>query len=253
MKALVFAAGLGERMRPLTDTTPKPLLEAGGKPLIAWHLEALARAGVRDVVVNTSWLAPRFPETLGDGRHWGLRIHYSFEGDTPLETGGGMLHACPCSARPPSSRSMAMSGAIRLRAPAVRTRGRAHLVLVDNPDTTRAAISCSRANACGGGGDAHVGTAPPARRTFAGIGVYRPSLFDDWRKVIGDGPGAERTPPRFGLTPLLRAAMARDAVSGEHHRGRWTDVGTPQRLQALSRELGRADATRIQAPRAPEA
>ena len=90
MKALVFAAGLGERMRPLTDTTPKPLLEAGGRPLVAWHLERLADAGVRDVVLNTSWLAAQFPATLGDGSRWGLRLHYAFEGDTPLETGGGM-------------------------------------------------------------------------------------------------------------------------------------------------------------------
>ena len=95
MKALVFAAGLGERMRPLTDHTPKPLLEAGGKPLVAWHLEKLAALGVEDVVVNTSWLASRFPEVLGDGSRWGLRLHYSYEGPAPLESGGGMLHALP--------------------------------------------------------------------------------------------------------------------------------------------------------------
>ena len=95
MKALIFAAGLGERMRPLTEHTPKPLLQAGGKPLIAWHLEKLAALGIEEVVVNTSWLAPRFPELLGDGARWGLRLHYSHEGPTPLETGGGMLHALP--------------------------------------------------------------------------------------------------------------------------------------------------------------
>ena len=95
MKALIFAAGLGERMRPLTDRTPKPLLQAGGKPLIVWHLEKLAAIGVREVVVNTSWLAEQFPRTLGDGERWGLRIHYSYEGITPLETGGGLLHALP--------------------------------------------------------------------------------------------------------------------------------------------------------------
>ena len=95
MKALIFAAGLGERMRPLTNHTPKPLLSAGGKPLIVWHLEKLAALGVRDVVINTSWLAEQFPLTLGDGAQWGLRLHYSFEGPTPLETGGGMWHALP--------------------------------------------------------------------------------------------------------------------------------------------------------------
>ena len=95
MKALIFAAGIGERMRPLTLHTPKPLLPAGGKPLMAWHLEKLAALGVREVVVNISWLADRFPEVLGDGSRWGLRLHYSHEGATPLETGGGMLHALP--------------------------------------------------------------------------------------------------------------------------------------------------------------
>src|SRR5690606_8929440 len=93
MKALIFAAGLGERMRPLTDVAPKPLLMAGGKPLIAWHLEKLAALGVHDVVVNVSWLAAQFPQVLGDGARWGLRIEYSQEGPVPLETGGGMHHA----------------------------------------------------------------------------------------------------------------------------------------------------------------
>ena len=93
MKALIFAAGLGERMRPLTDHTPKPLIEAGGKPLIVWHLEKLAAMGIQEVVINTSWLADRFPVALGDGARWGLRIQYLYEGDTPLETGGGMLNA----------------------------------------------------------------------------------------------------------------------------------------------------------------
>src|SRR4029079_11044479 len=87
MKALILAAGLGERMRPLTSTTPKPLLHVGRKPLIAWHLEKLAALGVRDVVINTSWLAAQFPRTLGDGARWGLRLHFAYEGDTPLETG----------------------------------------------------------------------------------------------------------------------------------------------------------------------
>ena len=93
MKALIFSAGRGERMRPLSDTMPKPLLRAGGKRLLEWHLEALARADVREVVINTSHLASQFPETLGDGSRYGVRIEYSYEGDTALETGGGMLHA----------------------------------------------------------------------------------------------------------------------------------------------------------------
>jgi len=95
MNALIFAAGLGQRMRPLTDATPKPLLHAGGKPLIVWHLEALAALGVKDIVINTAWLGAQFPAQLGDGQRWGVRMTYSHEGDIPLETGGGMLNALP--------------------------------------------------------------------------------------------------------------------------------------------------------------
>lgn len=231
MKALVFAAGLGERMRPLTDTTPKPLLEAGGRPLVAWHLDRLAAAGVRDVVLNTSWLAAQFPATLGDGSRWGLRLHYAFEGDTPLETGGGMLHALPLLGDAPF---LAVNGDVWCdldfaglpREP----DGDAHLVLVDNPDHHPGGDfvldAAGRVNDHGG-----------PRLTFAGIGVYRPSLLEGWAATIGNAPGAADTPPRFKLAPLLRAAMARGAVTGEHYRGRWTDVGTPMRLDALSREL----------------
>ena len=228
MKALVFAAGLGERMRPLTDHTPKPLLEAGGKPLIAWHLEKLAALGVREVVVNTSWLADRFPERLGDGAAWGLRLHYSHEGPTPLETGGGILHALPLLGEDPF---LAVNGDIwtdydfgRLpREPA----GDAHLVLVDNPGHHPQGdfVLDDAGRVHDGGG---------ARLTFSGIGVYRPSLLLGWRDTVDGDPG---DPPRFRLAPLLRAAMARGAASGEHHRGRWTDVGTPERLQALDRQL----------------
>ena len=134
MKALIFAAGLGERMRPLTEHTPKPLLQAGGKPLIAWHLEKLVAMGIEEVVVNTSWLAPRFPELLGDGARWGLRLHYSHEGPAPLETGGGMLHALPWLGDAPF---LAVNGDIWSDCDFARLPrepdGDAHLVLVDNP------------------------------------------------------------------------------------------------------------------------
>ena len=233
MKALIFAAGLGERMRPLTDTTPKPLLEAGGRPLIAWHLERLAAAGITEVVVNTSWLARQFPAALGDGSRWGLSIHYSSEGDVPLETGGGMWHARNVLGNDPF---IAVNGDVWTDYDFARLPrqppGDAHLVLVDNPEHNPEGDFALA-------GDGIVRNDGAQRLTFAGIGVYRASLFDDWRRVIGDTPGSREDPPRFRLAPLLRAAIAEGQVTGEHHRGRWTDVGTPERLAALDGELGR--------------
>ena len=243
--ALVLAAGRGERMRPLTDATPKPLLEAGGKRLVEWHLEALARAGVRDVVINVAHLADRFEPVLGDGARYGVRIRYSREGDEPLETGGGMLHALALLGDAPF---LAVNGDIHTdfdpaSLPA-EPRALAHLVLVDNPPhhprgdfvleadgrvTSEAVPAAS-----------HLGTTDTTRNlTFAGIGVYRGELFERWRDVIGDTPGARATPPRFALAPLLRAAMARGLVDGTHHRGSWSDIGTPQRLAALDASLRR--------------
>jgi len=231
MKALILAAGLGERMRPLTNTTPKPLLEAGGKPLIAWHLEKLAAIGVREVVVNTSWLAPRFPELLGDGARWGLLLHFVYEGPTPLETGGGMLNALPLLGDAPF---LAVNGDVWTDFDFARLpnqpRGIAHLVLVDNPPQHPAGDFALH-------GDGRVDDAERGRLTFSGIGLYRPSLFDGWRAIIGDAPGADETPPRFRTPPLLRAAMTRGEVDGTHHAGRWTDVGTPQRLADLDASL----------------
>lgn len=234
MKALVLAAGLGERMRPLTDTTPKPLLRVGGKRLIEWHLEKLAAIDVREVVINISWLADQFPATLGDGERFGLRIRYSREGDRPLETGGGMWHALRLLGDAPF---LAVNGDVwtdhdfaRLpREPA----GDAHLVLIDNPAHHPAGDFLLH-------DDGRVAASGEHKLTFSGIGVYRPRLFDDWRRVIGDTAGAAAEPPRFQLAPLLRAAMQRDAVSGEHFTGQWTDVGTPARLEQLDQELTRA-------------
>lgn len=232
MRALVFAAGLGERMRPLTLTTPKPLLDAGGKPLIVWHLEKLAAIGVEDVIVNTSWLAPAFPRALGDGSAWGLRLRYAYEGPTPLETGGGMWNAL-AELAPDGAPFLAVNGDIWTDYDFARLprepEGLAHLVLVDNPThNTRGDFAL----------DGHrVRSDGDPRLTFSGIGVYRRALFDDWRAIVGDAPGAADTPPRFKLAPLLRAAMQRDGVTGEHHRGAWTDVGTPERLQALNASL----------------
>ena len=235
MKALIFAAGKGERMRPLTERTPKPLLIAGGKPLIVWHLEKLAALDVREVVINTAWLGEQFPATLGDGSRWGLRLHYSQEGVEPLETGGGMLHALPLLGDEPF---LAINGDIwtdydfaRLpREPA----GLAHLVMVANPEhNAHGDFALADDGRMDSGGD--------AKLTFAGIGVYRPELLADWRAVIGETDGARETPPRFGLTPLLRAAMAREQVSGELWGGAWSDIGTPQRLAQMDAQLKFAD------------
>jgi len=229
--ALIFAAGLGERMRPLTDHTPKPLLPVNGKPLIVWHLEKLAAADVHYVVINTSHLAEQFPATLGDGSRWGLRIHYSYEGPTPLETGGGMLNALPLLGSEPF---IAVNGDIwadvDFSALPTEPVGLAHLLLVDNPPQHPDGDFFLDAQGL-------VNDAGDSRLTFSGIGVYRPALFADWHEVIGDAEGSTREPPRFGLTPLLRAAMKQGQISGIHYRGSWTDVGTPQRLAQLESSL----------------
>lgn len=234
MKALIFAAGLGERMRPLTDTTPKPLLRVGGKPLIEWHLEKLAALGVRDVVVNTSWLADQFPAALGDGARWHLRLHYAFEGDTPLETGGGMLNALPLLGDAPF---LLVNGDVWTdvdfaslpRAP----RGLAHLVMVDRPPQATHGDFALDADGCVRADGDH-------KLTYAGVGVYRPQLLDGWRDIIAM-PTLAHGKPKFPLAPLLRAHMAHGVITGEHHRGRWTDVGTPERLARLDADL-RGDA-----------
>ena len=230
MKALIFAAGLGERMRPLTDTTPKPLLEVGSKRLVEWHLEKLAACGIEDVVINTSWLAEQFPEVLGDGARWGLRIRYSHEGTTPLETGGGMLHALPLLG---DESFLLVNGdtwtdldfATLPREP----EGLAHLVMVDcPPQATQGDFALDA--------DGHVRSDGAQRLTYAGIGVYRPQLLDGWRAHSRDA-GADDTPPRFRLATILRAHMGDGRIHGHHHRGRWTDVGTPERLARLDAEL----------------
>lgn len=230
MKALIFAAGLGERMRPLTNHTPKPLLVAGGKPLIVWHLEKLAAIGVQDVVINTSWLAAQFPLALGDGSQWGLHLDYSFEGPTPLETGGGMWHALPMLGKDPF---LLVNGDIwtdyDFAALPREPEGMAHLVMVDRPpQATQGDFALDDQGLVRADGE--------NRLTYSGLGVYRPQLLDGWRDHTGDA-GADETPPRFRLAPILRAHMAHGRISGEHFRGRWTDVGTPERLATLDSQL----------------
>ena len=231
MKALIFAAGKGERMRPLTHHTPKPLLDVGGKRLIEWHIEKLAACGIREIVINTSWLAECFEPALGDGARWNVTLHYSYEGKEPLETGGGMLQALKLIG---DESFIAVNGDIwsdvDYAALPKEISGLAHLVLVDNPVHNEAGDFVLAAGGM-------VESDGPEKLTFSGIGVYQPALLINWRNVIGDAKGVDDTPPRFKLAPLLRHAMQRHQVSGEHHTGRWTDVGTPERLMHLDKSL----------------
>ncbi|MCU0766548.1 MAG: nucleotidyltransferase family protein [Gammaproteobacteria bacterium] len=215
---MILAAGRGERMRPLTDATPKPLLRAGGRRLIEHHLLALAAAGIRDVVVNHAHLGDQIEAALGDGSAYGLHVRYSPEAEA-LETGGGVFRALPLLGPGPF---LVVNGDVwtdydpgRLR---IADTDLAHLVLLDNPPHHPIGDFVLA--------DGRVRTEGTPRLTFSGIGAYRPALF------------AGCTPGRFPLAPLLRAAMARDAVGGEHYGGRWVDVGTPERLAALDRLLG---------------
>lgn len=209
--ALLFAAGRGARMRPLTDATPKPLLEVGGKPLIEHHLERCAAAGIRQVVINTSHLAAQFPAVLGDGRRWGLAIHYSEEGPEPLETGGGMLRALPWLGDAFLAASSDVLSDIDLgRIPP--PVGDAHLVLVANPAFHPDGdfwLDGGQVNLDGRG----------ERLTFANVGSYRPGL------LAGCQPG------RFALRGPLRAAIRAGRVSGERHEGMWFNLGTPAQLE----------------------
>jgi len=235
MKALIFAAGLGERMRPLTEHTPKPLLQVAGKRLIEWHLEKLAALGIDEVIINTSWLAAQFPATLGDGARWGLRITYAFEGDTPLETGGGMWNALPLlgDAHDRNDAFLLVNGDVWTDFDFAKLprdpSGLAHLVMVDRPPQATHGDFALEA-------DGHVRSDGENKLTYAGIGVYRPQLLEDWPAVIPQ-PTIANGKPKFPLAPILRAHMAADGITGEHHRGKWTDVGTPERLAQLDAEL----------------
>ena len=224
MRAMILAAGRGERLRPLTDTIPKPLLVAGGKPLIVRHIEALVRAGIRDIVINHAHLGHLIEAALGDGARFGAIIRYSPEGEA-LETAGGIHNALPLLGDAPFA---VINGDIacdfdyaRLPplADALCARGLlAHLVLVPNPPHhPQGDFALHEGRVCAAG---------EPKLTFSGIGLYDPRLF---ARI----PRARKA----RLAPLLRAAMEAGAVSGELHAGRWLDVGTPERLAALERLL----------------
>lgn len=223
MKAMILAAGRGERMRPLTDHRPKPLLAAGGKPLIVWHIERLVAAGLPDIVINCAWLADALQGALGDGRRFGARIQWSRE-EPALETAGGIANALPLLGPDPF---LVVNGDVwcdwdfgqaTTRARQLHSAGaQAWLLLVENPshhpqgDFLLQESGQVRAPAA----------ANPAALTFSGIGLYCPSLFET--------VPAQPAP----LAPLLREAMSRSAVIGERHSGTWMDIGTPERLQTL--------------------
>jgi MurNAc alpha-1-phosphate uridylyltransferase len=219
MRAMILAAGRGERMRPLTDTTPKPLLMVGGKRLIEYHLEALAAAGFSEVVINHAHLGEQIEQVLGDGECYGLRIRYSPERGGALETGGGIFRALPLLGEAPF---LVVNGDVWCDYPLSRLRNiqpdGAHLVLVPNPPQHPKGdfLLCEGQVHDEGGGE---------RLTFSGIGVYHPSLF------------ADCVPGAFALAPLLRRAMAVGQVSGERFDGHWFDIGTPERLAQLDRQL----------------
>jgi len=220
---MLLAAGRGERMRPLTDTTPKPLLPVAGRPLIAWHLAALARAGVRDVVINIAWLGEQIRRALGDGAAFGVRIHYSPEPWPALETGGGIFQALPLLGSEPF---LVVNGDTWTDFDLAKLRdldagSDARLVLVPNPPQHPNGDFVLQA------GRIVAGAGP--KLTYSGIGLYRPALFE------GCQPG------RFPLLPLLQRAIAMGRLGGVLHAGQWHDIGTPERLAALDAALsGRA-------------
>jgi N-acetyl-alpha-D-muramate 1-phosphate uridylyltransferase len=224
MIAMILAAGRGERMRPLTDQTPKPLLRVCGKPLIVWHIERLSRAGITELVINYAHLGSQIEAALGDGSRFGISIRYSPEHPAALETAGGIAHALHLLGEQPF---MVVNGDIycdydftHLSRHAEKLQAGndvAHLVLVNNP-------------AHHPGGDFGLQnervTNEPPRLTFSGIGIYQPALFSHLDRNSA-----------APLAPLLREQILLGKVSGEHHTGRWADIGTPERLEQLDRQL----------------
>ncbi|MGH8288307.1 MAG: N-acetylmuramate alpha-1-phosphate uridylyltransferase MurU [Steroidobacteraceae bacterium] len=215
MRGMLLAAGRGERLRPITDTLPKPLLQVAGKPLIVYHLEALARANVREVVINLSWLGQQIRAALGDGSRYGVQIAYSEEGPVPLEAGGGIHRALPLLGAGPFLvvNSDVWTDMDFGRVMTLDEGADARLMLAPNPPHhPRGDFGLE--------GD-FVVERETDRFTYTGVGIYRPELFQ------GCAPG------KFPLLPLLQRAIAARRLRGEVHRGEWLDIGSPDRLVAL--------------------
>jgi len=218
MKAMILAAGRGERMRPLTDQTPKPLLRVADKPLIQYHIEALRDAGFRELVINHAWLGEQIVQYLGDGARFDVEIVYSPEPEGALETGGGIHQALPLLG---DGSFLVVNGDIWTDFPFASLKHKpqqlAHLVLVNNPSHNPQGDFSVEQDIVSDGGESAL--------TFSGIGLYRPEFFSD------------QSSGKFPLAPLLRDAMRNRQVSGEHYTGGWTDAGTPQRLATLDSQL----------------
>jgi len=220
LKAMILAAGRGERMRPLTDHTPKPLLKVGGKPLIVWHLERLAEAGFKEVVINHAHLGQQIEDQLGDGSRWSLNIAYSPE-VTALETAGGIANALNLLGDSPF---LVVNGDVftdvNFAILELQSPNLAHLVMVDNPPQHPRGDFAIKAGKLAEAGD--------VQYTFSGVGVYHPQLFSGIEK----GEAAK-------LAPLLKQAMAQGLVTAERHQGVWHDIGTPERLAALDAAISK--------------
>ena len=223
LKAMILAAGRGARMRELTDGLPKPMIPVGGRPLIEYHLMNLARAGIRDVVINLGWHGDRIRDSIGEGRRFDLRVKYSDEGWPALESGGGIHHALPLLGDAPF---VVVNGDVYSDYPLAQLAARArslapgttaHLVLVRNPDHNPAGDFALV--------DGRVTNATAARATFSGLSVHTPEFF------AGCAPG------HFPLLPLWRSAADAGRMTGELYDGAWSDVGTPERLAALEGAL----------------
>ncbi len=229
-KAMILAAGRGERMRPLTDRIPKPLLPVGGKTLIEFQLERLATAGIHDVVINHAWHGEQIEQALGDGGRYGLALRYSAEGDTPLETAGGILKALPMLRGGPF---LVINADIWCDYPLAELpaepEGLAELVMVPNPPHHPGGdFALAGADDDPEQGLLHLSGDP--RHTYSGIGVYRPELFSE----------CETAP--LPLAPLLRHAASQGLLHGRLYHGDWMDIGTPERLRTLQQRLARRDA-----------
>ncbi len=225
MRAMILAAGLGTRMRPLTLTTPKPLIKVANKALIEYHIERLVAGGITELVVNHAWLGKQLEEALGNGEPYGAEIVYSPETEA-LETGGGIFKALPFVS--PAGEPFAVingdvftdypTGSLqRAQSALLNSEALAHLVMVDNPEHNPCG-DFALTNGC-------ILEAENGLLTFSGISVLSPRLF------------AECEPGKFGLTPLLRETMAQGLVSGEYYSGYWRDIGTIERLQAVENDL----------------